>query len=240
MQIVISQSMYFPWVGFLQQLRGADAFVLYDDVQFSKGSFTNRVQIKSATGPRWLTVPLRGLHLGQRINEVNIDERQDWRDQHRSQLVQAYGEAPFGSEMIAIVDQVFAQPVVSLSQLAHASTMALAHYFGLTAQLRQYDASLMGIEGAGTSRVLNIVRSLGGTTYLTGHGARNYLDHEAFEKADIAVRYMDYCVLPYPQLYGEFTPYVSALDLVANCGREGASLIQCKTKNWREFINERA
>lgn len=240
MQIVISQSMYFPWVGFLQQLRGADAFVLYDDVQFSKGSFTNRVQIKTATGSRWLTVPLRNLHLGQRINEVNIDERQNWRDQHRSQLIQAYAKAPFLSEMIALVDSVFAKSVASLSQLAHATAMAQAEYFGLTSQLRQFDASTLGIEGSGTSRVLNIMCSLGGKVYLTGHGARNYLDHEAFEKADVSVRYMDYRIPAYPQLHGEFTPYVSALDLVANCGREGVSLIQCNTKDWREFLNESA
>lgn len=230
--------MYFPWVGFLQQLRGADAFVLYDDVQFSKGSFTNRVQIKTVAGPRWMTVPLQNLHLGQRINEVNIDDRKNWRDQHRSQLIQAYRNAPFVSEMIAIVDSVFAKSVASLSQLAYASTMALADYFGLNTQLRQHDSSVMGIGGSGTSRVLNIVRSLGGRVYITGYGARNYLDHEAFEKVDISVRYMDYRIPTYPQLHGDFTPYVSALDIVANCGREGANLIQCKTKDWREFLNE--
>ncbi|NBX37756.1 MAG: hypothetical protein EBR10_11170, partial [Planctomycetes bacterium] len=50
MRIVISQSMYFPWVGFLEQMSLADIFVVYDDVQFSKGSFTSRVQAKTAAG----------------------------------------------------------------------------------------------------------------------------------------------------------------------------------------------
>ena len=51
MKVVISQPMLFPWVGMLEQIMLADVFVHYADVQFSKGSFTNRVQIKDSTGP---------------------------------------------------------------------------------------------------------------------------------------------------------------------------------------------
>jgi len=230
--------MYFPWVGFLEQLRLADVYVRYDDVQFSKGSFTNRIQIKTANGLRWLTVPLRGLHLGQRIDEVQLDDRRDWRSLHRNQLIQSYRQAPYVTDMLALVDMVFTQPVSTLSQLSYASTMALANYFGLTAHLRLQDASSLGIGASGSKRVLDIVRSLGGTIYITGHGARKYLDHIAFEEAGIAVKYMQYRCLPYPQLHGDFTPYVTALDLVANCGPEGKLYIQSEAIDWKEFLNE--
>ena len=46
--VVISQPMYFPWVGFLSQISMASTIIWLDDVQFSKGSFTNRVQIKNS------------------------------------------------------------------------------------------------------------------------------------------------------------------------------------------------
>ena len=46
--VVISQPMLFPWVGMFEQIRLADVYVHYTDVQFSKGSFVNRVQIKTA------------------------------------------------------------------------------------------------------------------------------------------------------------------------------------------------
>ena len=63
MNLVISQSMYFPWVGMLEQIRLADVFMHYDDVQLARG-FYNRVQVKTAQGARWLTVPLRDKHQG--------------------------------------------------------------------------------------------------------------------------------------------------------------------------------
>ncbi len=67
MKVVISQPMLFPWVGMLEQVRLADRYVDYSDVQFSRGSFVNRVQVKTCTGPRWITAPLYRLSLFQRI-----------------------------------------------------------------------------------------------------------------------------------------------------------------------------
>lgn len=240
MRVVISQSMYFPWVGFLEQLRLADMFVFYDDVQFSKGSFTNRVQIKTAAGSRWLTVPLQGIQLGQRIEQVRLDETRDWRGQHREMLRQAYQKAPFREDMLNLVDNVFARPATTISELSQGSTMALAEYFGLTNHLRFLDSSKLGIKGSGSQRVLDIVLALGGDVYITGHGARNYLDNESFERASVSVQYMQYLCTPYSQLHGEFTPYVTGLDLIANCGRAGIEYICSDTVYWRNFINESA
>jgi hypothetical protein len=238
MRIVISQSMYFPWVGFLEQLRLADIFVRYDDVQFSKGSFTNRVQIKTAAGSRWLTVPLRHIRLGQRIDQVELDDSTDWRGQHREMLRQAYLQAPFRDEMLDLVDRVFAQPASTIADVSHASVLALAEYFGLTSKLRVLDSATLGITGNSSRRVLDIVLALAGDVYITGHGARNYLDHELIENSGVSVEYMQYRCLPYPQLHGDFTPYVSGLDLVANLGREGVRNIQSTAVKWREFLNE--
>jgi len=228
--------MYFPWVGFLEQLRLADIFVRYDDVQFSKGSFTNRVQIKTSTGSNWLTVPLRKVHLGQCIDQVDLKESTDWRSQHREMLRQAYLQAPFREEMLRLVDRVFAQPAKTISDVSHSSIIALADYFGLSTNLRTLVSAALEIRGSSSQRFLDIVRSVGGNVYITGHGARNYLDHELFEKSGVTVEYMQYRCVPYPQLYGDFTPFVSGLDLVANCGPEGILNIQSGTIKWREFF----
>lgn len=237
MQLVISQSMYFPWVGLLEQIRLADIFIHYDDVQYARGFF-NRVQIKTANGSKWITVPLRDQHQGQRINEVLIDDRIDWRTQHRDMLKQAYLKAPFREEVLALVDQVFAKEYETLADLSRESILSLANYFGLTAKAQFGNSALMGVSGASSQRLHDLCLSVGATVYITGHGARNYLDHELFEKNGIRVEYMKYRMIPYPQLHGEFTPYVTALDLIANCGKERAEVICSEAIYWREFLNE--
>ena len=230
--------MYFPWVGILEQIKLAEKLVHFDDVQFSKGSFTNRVQIKTVAGMRWLTLPLRSLKLGQRIDQVQVNEDKDWRSQHREMLRQAYFRAPFRDDMLQLVDRVFSEATTSLSQIARSSMMALADYFDISSNLQTFDVADLGVPGHGSQRVLDVVEKLQGDIYITGHGARNYLDHALFERRNIEVRYMDYKRLPYPQMNGQFTPYVTALDLLANCGKDGVEFIQSDAVHWREFFNE--
>ena len=233
--IVISQPMLFPWVGLFEQIRLADIYVHYSDVQFSKGSFVNRVQIKTDRGIRWLTVPLRGLELGQRINQVIIDERKDWRGSHLALLARAFSGMPFKSEALTLVERTYASTKESLLDLVVAGLTLTISFLGLDKDRRFLHSSELGIDGSGSERVLAIVRALGGKTYVTGHGARNYLDHDAFERAGIDVQYMNYRKAPYPQQHGEFTPYVSILDLIANLGPNGLRYINSGTVKWRQF-----
>ncbi|WP_082819152.1 WbqC family protein [Cupriavidus nantongensis] len=230
--VVISQPMYFPWVGMLEQIRLCDTYVFYDDVQFARG-FLNRVQVKTRDGVRWLTVPLRNRRRGSLICELELDDSENWRARHRDILRQAYAGTPFLQDMLDLVDDVFGAPTPTLASLGKRSTLALARYFGLDAQTTFLDASALGVPGHSSARLLALCRQQGAARYVTGHGARRYLDHGIFDAAGIAVEYMRYQLDPYPQCHGPFTPYVSALDLVANCGPGGRARICSGTEAWR-------
>lgn len=238
MRVVISQSMLFPWVGMLEQVRLADFFVHYDDVQFSKGGFVNRVQIKTPQGICWLTVPLANVHLGQRINEVEVLPTSQWRDTHLSLLKKSFAGAPHAADAIHLAEAIYAIEYPNLGALAHASLHALIDYFGLGTGTRFMDIDSLDIPGSGSARVLSVVKNLHGDVYITGHGAARYLNHDLFESSGVRVEYIDYRCRPYPQLHGEFTPYVTGLDLVANCGRSGIEYICSNTVFWRDFIHE--
>lgn len=235
--VVISQPMFFPWVGMLEQMRLADYFVHYDDVQFPLGrSFTSRVQIKLADGIRWLTVPVQRKGI-QRIMDVRVDRSSDWRKTHRRTIRQALHGAPFFDDMMAIAEPVYSLETESLSDITIASMEAAARYYGFSARFLR--SSEQRFRTTGTRHLLDIVQALGGTRYVTGQGARNYLDHELFESRGIAVEYMDYQKVEYRQLHGPFTPYVTCLDLIANTGKAGRNTIVSGTQPWREFCANR-
>lgn len=230
--------MLFPWVGMLEQVRLADRYVHYTDVQYSKGSFVNRVQIKTTQGVKWITVPLKRFHRGQKICEVAISYEKDWRHQHLELLHQAYGAAPFKSEMLNLVESVYATRHEYIDDLSRTSMEAICHYFGFNSNQQFLDIRDLDISGKGSQRVLNIVRKLGGNCYITGLGARNYLVHEEFERAGIRVEYMNYEKREYRQLHGPFTPYVTALDLIANQGCQGNEFIASGTTYWKEYSDD--
>lgn len=229
--VVISQPMLFPWVGMLEQARLADTFVHYEDVQFSKGSFTNRVQIKTAQGSHWLTIPLENAKLGSQIADVRVNDSTRFRDKHLQTLRQSYARAPFRDAMLDLVEGVYRLKTSWLSELAIASSEALWDAFDVRPELVLSSTSLQ-IGGSSSERVLDVCEALGATNYVSGHGGKNYLDHGAFADRGISISYMQYEMTPFPQQHGEFTPFVSALDLLANVGPEGRTHIASKATSW--------
>lgn len=55
------------------------------------------------------------------------------------------------------------------------------------------------------------------------------------EKENISLEYMNYSINSYEQMFGEFTPYVTILDLIANEGKDGEKYINSKSIYWKEF-----
>lgn len=236
MRLVISQPMYFPWYGHLEQLLAADTYVFYDDVQFSKGSFTNRVQLVIDGVQHWLTVPVRLPGASILIQDVLVNGHQDWKLAHLRKFHSAYRNAPYLADAVKLLESVFSSETSSLCSIAMDSVQCLATYFGLSESTQFLKSSDLAIGGAGSERVLAICSHLHASDYITGHGAKNYLDHLSFEAAGVDVHYIDYGLSPYRQFSETFIPYVSSLDLVAMLGKEGRSVIGGSMVKWRQFI----
>ncbi len=229
--------MLFPWPGFFELVSLADVYVHLDDVQFSKGSFTNRIQLKHPTGRKWMTIPLKGKGLFQIIHDLEAGAT-DWKQAHRALLVQSLDGAPYLSLALDLMDRAY-----RFDRLADNLTASVE----MPASILEFDrpaewitASSLKVAETSSQRVLSIVKAVGGTRYVTAHGAANYLDHESFERAGIAVDYIDYSKTPYPQLHGDFAPYVSILDLAGNLGPQAHDVIRPKTVPWREFLSSRS
>jgi WbqC-like protein len=235
--VVISQPQLLPWPGFFELVASADVYVHLDDAQFSKGSFTNRIQIKHPSGSKWMTIPLKGKGQFQKIGDLEA-AGVDWKRQHREFVCQSLSGAPYLERALDMFDNVYERG--SLIDLLVAGIEVPAATMELSGPSRWLKSSALGVEGTSSGRVLSIVKAVGGTRYITAHGAADYLDHEGFESAGVAVEYVDYSKTIYPQLHGQFTPYVSILDLIANSGPKACDAIRPKTASWREFLSRRA
>ena len=231
--VVISQPMYFPWVGFFEQMRLADVYVWLDDVQFSKGSFTNRVQVLLDGRQVWMTIPLLAKTNRDICDLVPKDAA--WKASHRDLLSQSFKGKPFLADALAAFDGAMVDERVV--DVLIASAQACAEPLGARPAL-QVRSSGLGIDGRGSQRVLDIVRHFGGSRYLTGHGAARYLDITLFEATGVAVEFMDYQVRPWPQSAETFTPYVTALDLIASVGDAAPDHLDPQTIHWRDFVQK--
>jgi hypothetical protein len=221
--VAVLQPGYLPWLGFFDQLRRADVFVYYDDVQYDKHGWRNRNRIKTQNGPLWLTVPVKASTGGTsttppRILDVAIDGRTPWARKHVESVRQAYARAPFLSQYLPALEELLQRPWDRLVDLDLACASLMAGWLGL--QRRVERSSLLGIGGERSERLVAICRHFGASRYVSGDAAQAYLDVPLFERAGIQVEWQQYSHPAYPQLHGEFVPYLSALDLILNCGDE--------------------
>lgn len=225
--LVVLQPGYLPWLGFFDQMRRSDIFVFYDDVQFDKNGWRNRNRIKSPSGPHWLTVPVRVSSLSQRIYETEIDTRQPWARKHLGTIKQFYGKAPYLKRYLPELEELLmGRTWERLIDLDVAVIELLCAWLNIKREMAR--SSELGIEGERSERLLNICRAMGASRYLSGNAAKVYLDTEMFTRHGIEVLWQDYEHPVYPQQHGEFVPFLSALDLVLNCGDESTAIINGK------------
>jgi len=222
-KVGVIQSCYVPWRGYFDFIRSVDLFVVYDDVQYSKGSWRNRNQVKTAEGLRWLTVPVT-VSLGQRIDEVRIAQRaKSWIEEHGRLLRESLGSAPHFEHAWQLWSDAIGQGDQLLSALNVRLLRSVCAYLGIATPLVM--SSEYAVAGASTTRLISLLRAVGATSYLSGPSAADYLDLQQFAAHGIAVEYKSYDYRPYPQLHGEFVGAVTILDLIANCGRGAAAYL---------------
>ncbi len=220
--VAVLQPGYLPWLGFFDQMYRSDVFILYDDVQYDKHGWRNRNRIKSPAGPRWLTVPV--LHKGldaPRILEVEIDNRAPWARKHVGTIRQFYGRAPHLNRYLPELEELLHQRWERLVDLDLAVIELMCRWLGLRRPTPR--SSELGIEGYQSERLVKLCLHFDAKCYLTGSAAKDYLDVDLFAQREIAVEWQDYQHPTYPQQHGEFAPYLSALDLILNCGDESLS-----------------
>jgi hypothetical protein len=75
-------------------------------------------------------------------------------------------------------------------------------------------------------RLIEICKRMGADTYLAGEGGRGYMNLERFHSEGLEVEFQDYDHPAYTQLFGEFTPRLSILDLLFNCGPDSLEIVR--------------
>jgi hypothetical protein len=195
----------------------SDVFVLYDDVQFDKHSWRNRNRIKTPQGLLWLTVPVRTTGRNRPSNrDIEIDNRQDWRRKHLSTLRQTYARAPYFGDLILSFEVLYSKHYRFLLDLNVEALGSVTTLLGLRRVIRF--SSEFGIQGEPVERLIQLCRAVGADCFYEGASGRDYIDQRLFDQAGICLRYQDYQHPVYPQLHGDFIPYLSVVDLLFNCG----------------------
>ena len=204
-----------------------DKFVFLDNVPFTKNGLQNRNRIKTSAGVSWLTVPVlqKGL-FGQLTNDVKINNDVDWRKKNWNSVYMSYCKAPFFSDYSDFFENVYKFEWSNLVELNLEFLKFIMAELGIN--IPTCLASELNCSGKGSELLLNICKKLSATVYLSGVSGKKYLKEGEFKDNHIELRYHEFVHPVYDQLYGEFIPNLSIIDLMFNHGKKSIDIISGK------------
>ena len=217
------QPSYIPWIGYFEQILNVDVFIFYDDVQYTKNDWRNRNKIKTHGGSSWLSIPVNS-SIKQNINEIFVDDTKKWRVKHLKSIKQYYSKSKYFKEIYHILEKGIKSDTASLSSISINIIKDITKYLEINTKF--YLSSDLNIVGDKNTRLINICKHFNASTYYSGLSAKKYVNAKLFYENNIDLAFQNYKHPKYTQLYGDFLPYLSIIDLLFNYGKNSLKIIK--------------
>lgn len=225
-KVLITQSSYWPWRGYFDNIALADQVLLLENVQYTKRDWRNRNRIKLANGVKWITVPVKSKGAyHQLIDEVKIDDHH-FIEKHLESIRHAYSQAAAFDLVFPHIENLM-QSFKSTQQLSEINQKLIQWVCNYLEIKTPINNAPEGLSEDPTDRLIELVKQQKAQIYLSGPSAKDYLREEAFLKEGIELQYIDYADYPeYPQLHGNFVSQLSILDLLLNTGKNACQYLK--------------
>lgn len=218
------QSAYNPWLGLIHKILLSDTFVVMDDVQFEKNSFTNRNKILQRDQEIMLTIPLqmRG-HTTKTIKDMKIASH-IWKSKHLKSIEQSYKKTPYFDKVFPSLEQIYTIQSEYLKEYTDAYLNFLIQYLHVKTKI--IHASTLDIKAKKLDYVIELCQKLNGDTFIFGALGAEYADKKKLAKYNITPIFQNYKHPVYHQKSDTFHPYLGIIDLLFNEANPEAIILQ--------------
>lgn len=222
MIVSIHQPSYFPWMGLLDKIHQSNQFILLDTVQLNDNAFQSRNIFLNHRGEvEYLSIPIvKKDYQLKSIRELKtVDKR--WQKKHHGFIIANYKKHPFFDEVYPIIEALYTKEYTFLVDVLVDSMEMSYKLFDITTEVIL--ASSLEIDNNLTKDdlVLEQLRTVNASIYLSGTGAKAYQDDKKFEKESILLKYQSFSHPHYKQKNAtKFELGLSALDVVFNLGKK--------------------
>ena len=214
---------YFPSIDFFRKLLLSDVFIITDNLKFSKRTLINRARIKKREGMKWITVPVLQKGKGsQAIHEVIIDPFSNWYKKHTKHLSVSYKNTFYYDKYFPEISNILSYKWEKLIDL----NLKIINYIVDDLQIKKNImlGSELGLAKKGGNVIPEILNKTGCHSYIIEEKYESYLKKISFNK-EITIVYKDFKPVVYRQLFGDFIPCLSIIDLLFNHGKESKDII---------------
>lgn len=228
MKCAIMQPTYLPWMGYFSLIDEVEKFIFLDNVQLEKSSWQTRNKIKTHSGELIISIDRKknknadSLSL---IKDTEINDQQGWRIKHLKTIKNSYTKALYFDQVFPFVESIINSDFKIISELNINVITLISKNIGLKTEFIK--ASSIDVNSNNKiERLIKICNFVSCDTYISPYGSLEYINenmgHEIFKQNKIDILYQNFIHPLYNQLYGDFIPYLSIIDLVFNYGFENS------------------
>lgn len=222
MKLAIMQPYLFPYIGYYQLIHAADAFVVYDDVNFIKGGWIQRNRILSNGEPLWIRAPLFKASPNRKICETRIAGDPKFFKKITKTIDQSYCKSKYYTETIHLVREIFQNEYETIDELSFQSLKRIADFLKIDTRFIRTSREYKNDHLKGQDRVLDICRQEGADIYINAAGGKKLYSNLAFKQRGIQLYFLNSVKLKYAQPSETFWPNLSIIDVLMHGGRKHA------------------
>jgi WbqC-like protein family len=209
----IMQPYFMPYVGYFQLIASVDLFVVYDNIQYSKGGWINRNRLLRDGEPAWFSLPLKS-----DSDYLDIHDRElapsFSRDKLLNQIASAYRRAPHFAETFPLIDRIVRFEDTNLFRYVEQSIAKTCEHLGITTEIRRSSEIAIDHGQKGQTKVIALCEALGATTYVNAIGGTELYSRDEFQSRGIELKFLKPTLFEYTQFGAEFVPWLSIVDVL--------------------------
>ncbi len=231
----IHQPNFFPWMGYFNKIARADVFVFLNQVDYEKSGhsmqcYTNRVGIMEKGKASWIHCPVIREHGSQRICNVRINNKNDWKSELKRRIKTSYKNADYYQEVSSYIFDLIDIEADCISDYNITVIESLVKKLDLATKIvKQSDLNTVMHS---TSLLIEITKAVKCDSYIYGGGGSKYQDESLFQENMIKLISQNYKMPLYQQMTDEFVTGLSIIDTLFCCGFEQTKkLIKCNEES---------
>lgn len=207
------QPYFLPYIGYYQLIAAVDAFVVYDNIKYTKKGWINRNRMLVAGSVKTFSLPLKGA--ADSLQIVQREIAADFQPQKLlNQIKAAYARAPGLAQTLPLLERIIGNRCLNLFGFLRESILATSAHLALDTRIITSSTIAIDHELKGQDKVIALCQALGADTYVNAIGGVDLYSRDDFRDCGIDLKFIRAQPFEYAQDGDEFVPWLSIVDVL--------------------------
>ena len=207
------QPYFLPYIGYWQLIAAVDAFVVYDNIKYTKKGWINRNRFLRNGVEDTFSLPLRKDSDFLDVNQRFLADAFD-RENLLNRFREAYRKAPEFSSVMPLLERIIRNPAANLFEYILWSIRSACKLLEIKTPLVVSSTIACDHSLKSAERVQAICKALGADTYVNPVGGIELYSKEDFARNGIDLKFLKALPFEYEQGGNAFVPWLSILDVL--------------------------